>query len=252
MYIFWDNSNIHISGLEVMKLKEPNQLHELFRTDFKNLFQLVCNKRTVDSAYLSGSIPPPNNAVWDYLRNMGVSLQLLNKTADGFEQESVDMSLQTMMLRTVIVDFMDKYAGTYYEGEENWNMWQIVEKWEGLNDWVYEIDGNFTHDEVGFFVELFNKTTKALTDKSISRELYAKIYGRCYHFVHHPKWASANDTMEHCRNLTRNAVGYIIQHDLKKLPKCIVVDGHWYTEIHNPLRVQDVYSYGEGSMRFII
>lgn len=102
MFIFWDNSNIHISGLNAMEQKEPDQLKELFRTNFKNLFELVRNNREVESAYLSGSIPPPNNALWDYLKNMGINLQLLNKTAEGTEQESVDMSLQTMMLRTAM------------------------------------------------------------------------------------------------------------------------------------------------------
>ena len=102
MLIFWDNSNIHISGLKAMEQKEPDQLKELFRTNFKNLFELVRNNREVESAYLSGSIPPPNNALWDYLKNMGINLQLLNKTAEGTEQESVDMSLQTMMLRTAM------------------------------------------------------------------------------------------------------------------------------------------------------
>lgn len=102
MYIFWDNSNIHISGLSVMAQKEPTKLRELFRTNFRNLFELVRNNRNVEAAYLSGSIPPPNNALWDYLKNMGIQLQLLNKTAEGTEQESVDMSLQTMMLRTAI------------------------------------------------------------------------------------------------------------------------------------------------------
>lgn len=102
MYIFWDNSNIHISGLSVMAQKEPTQLRELFRTNFNNLFDLVRNNRHVDAAYLSGSIPPPNNALWDYLKNMGIQLQLLNRTAEGTEQESVDMSLQTIMLRTAI------------------------------------------------------------------------------------------------------------------------------------------------------
>ena len=102
MYIFWDNSNIHISGLRVMQEKEPDQPQELFRTDFNNLFVLVKKNREVDAAYLSGSIPPPNNALWDYLKGMGIQLQLLTKNADGGEQESVDMSLQTMMLRTAI------------------------------------------------------------------------------------------------------------------------------------------------------
>jgi len=102
MFIFWDNSNIHIFGLKAMEQKEPGKLKELFRTNFKNLFELVRNNREVESAYLSGSIPPPNNALWDYLKNMGINLQLLNKTAEGTEQESVDMSLQTMMLRTAM------------------------------------------------------------------------------------------------------------------------------------------------------
>lgn len=102
MYIFWDNSNIHISGLNVMEEKEPSQPRELFRTNFKNLFELVRNNREVSEAFLSGSIPPPSASLWGYLQNMGIKLQLLNKTADGFEQESVDMSLQTMMLRTAI------------------------------------------------------------------------------------------------------------------------------------------------------
>lgn len=106
MFIFWDNSNIHISGLKVMESKEPDQPKELFRTNFKNLFDLVKNNRSVDIAYLSGSIPPPSNNLWSYLQNMGIQLQLLNKTADGLEQESVDMSLQTMMFR-VAIDYMN-------------------------------------------------------------------------------------------------------------------------------------------------
>lgn len=85
-----------------MEEKEPDQLKELFRTNFKNIFELVRNNRKIDEAYLSGSIPPPSVSLWDYLKNMGIKIQLLNKTADGYEQESVDMSLQTMMLRTAI------------------------------------------------------------------------------------------------------------------------------------------------------
>lgn len=103
MYIFWDNSNIHISGLEqVRPILEPQASRELYRTHFANLFTLVKRNRIVDCAYLSGSVPPPNDHLWDYLTRLNIKLQLLNKTADGKEQESVDMSLQTMMLRTAI------------------------------------------------------------------------------------------------------------------------------------------------------
>jgi len=103
MYVFWDNSNIHISGLDSVRPDlEPKAPRELFRTHFTNLFQLVCKGRKVDCAYLSGSVPPPSDSLWNYLRSMGIKLQLLDKTASGKEQESVDMSLQTMMLRTSI------------------------------------------------------------------------------------------------------------------------------------------------------
>ena len=103
MYIFWDNSNIHISGLtQVMPNIEPQASRELYRTHFANLFKLIKNDRNVDRAYLSGSVPPPNDQLWNYLTRLNIKLQLLDKPADGKEQESVDMSLQTMMLRTAI------------------------------------------------------------------------------------------------------------------------------------------------------
>lgn len=103
MYIFWDNSNIHISGLtQVMPNIEPQASRELYRTHFANLFKLIKKDRNVDRAYLSGSVPPPNDQLWNYLTRLNIKLQLLDKTADGKEQESVDMSLQTMMLRTAI------------------------------------------------------------------------------------------------------------------------------------------------------
>ena len=103
MYIFWDNSNIHISGLtQVMPNIEPQASRELYRTHFANLFKLIKKDRNVDCAYLSGSVPPPNDQLWNYLTCLNIKLQLLEKTADGKEQESVDMSLQTMMLRTAI------------------------------------------------------------------------------------------------------------------------------------------------------
>lgn len=65
MFIFWDNSNIHISGLRVMEQVEPDKPRELFRTNFNNLLQLVKKDRNIEKIYLSGSVPPPSNSVWD-------------------------------------------------------------------------------------------------------------------------------------------------------------------------------------------
>lgn len=103
MYIFWDNSNIHYSGVcSVCPMIEPSADTGGYRTHFRNLFELVRNGRHVDRAYVAGSVPPPSDSLWEYLRNLGIDLTLLNKTADGKEQESVDISLQSMMLRAIL------------------------------------------------------------------------------------------------------------------------------------------------------
>jgi len=100
MYLFWDNSNIHYSGLnEVFPKKEPGKQRELYRTYFKNLFELARRGRTVEGAYAAGSVPPPSDDLWAYLESLGIDMTLLDKTADGKEQDSVDMSLQTNMFR---------------------------------------------------------------------------------------------------------------------------------------------------------
>ena len=103
MYLFWDNSNIHYSGLEsVFPVIEPGKERGTYRTYFKNLFELVRNGRTIDGAYAAGSVPPPSDELWTYLENLGIDMTLLDRTASGKEQDSVDMSLQTNMFRVAI------------------------------------------------------------------------------------------------------------------------------------------------------
>lgn len=79
MFIFWDNSNIHISGLRVMEQVEPDKPRELFRTNFNNLLQLVKKDRNIEKIYLSGSVPPPSNSVWDYLKTWAFLFNYLIK-----------------------------------------------------------------------------------------------------------------------------------------------------------------------------
>ena len=74
----------------------------LYRTYFRNLFELVRSGRSIDKAYVAGSVPPPSDALWEYLKNLGIQLTLLDKTASGKEQDSVDISLQSMMLRSIL------------------------------------------------------------------------------------------------------------------------------------------------------
>ena len=103
MFLFWDNSNIHYSGLNtVCPMIEVGANAYQYRTHFRNLFELVRAGRKMEEAYVAGSVPPPSDALWAYIKQLGVNLTLLNRTADGKEQESVDMSLQSMLLRAVI------------------------------------------------------------------------------------------------------------------------------------------------------
>ncbi len=103
MYLFWDNSNIHYSGLNtVFPAIEPGKDRWKYRTHFKNLFELVRNGREIEGAYAAGSVPPPSDELWAYLEKLGIDMTLLDKTADGKEQDSVDMSLQTNMFRVAL------------------------------------------------------------------------------------------------------------------------------------------------------
>lgn len=103
MFLFWDNSNIHYSGLnEIFPMLEPGRERGIYRTYFKNLFELVRNNRIVKGAYVAGSVPPPSDSLWQHLKDLGIDLTLLDKTASGREQDSVDMSLQTNMFRVAL------------------------------------------------------------------------------------------------------------------------------------------------------
>ena len=65
--IFWDNSNIWLVGRSVCAKREPGD-EQAFRIHFSHLFEFVRNGRTVDSAFVGGSIPPNNDPLWAALR----------------------------------------------------------------------------------------------------------------------------------------------------------------------------------------
>lgn len=102
MYIFWDNSNIHYSGLNlVFPQREPGNSQELFRTNFRNLFEVCRNDREVAGAFIVGSIPPEDDGIWDYIRSLGITLELLERSAKN-KEIGVDETLQTRMLRLLL------------------------------------------------------------------------------------------------------------------------------------------------------
>ncbi|WP_031405288.1 NYN domain-containing protein [Geobacillus vulcani] len=101
VHIFWDNSNIHIVGRNhVMKEFEPEEDQKLFRIYFKNLFLLAHRNRPIGSAYVVGSIPPNSN-LWGHVRRLGVTLELLERSASN-KEVGVDQTLQVSMFREAV------------------------------------------------------------------------------------------------------------------------------------------------------
>jgi hypothetical protein len=105
MYIFWDNSNIQFVGRNnVCPVKEPDANQNLYRTHFKNLFDLVRNNRAVDKAFFVGSIPPPKNELWSYIDALGIEKELLKRTAEN-KENAVDVSIQAALMR-IVIDYL--------------------------------------------------------------------------------------------------------------------------------------------------
>ena len=99
VFIIWDNSNIHYGGLnQVFPIMEPGETKELYRTHFINLLNLVTNGREVGQVYFVGSTPPKTDAIWGYLRSIGVNPETIPRASDG-EWDTTDHLLQNHLLR---------------------------------------------------------------------------------------------------------------------------------------------------------
>ena len=115
-------------------------------------------------------------------------------------------------------------------------------KWEWLNREVYSLKGKFATEEVKYVVELLNETIKVLTDTSTRRIEYWGIVNRCINFVHHN--AEGNRALEKCKYLTETIIGYLVECDIKEMPKVIplpsAIDWEDKRVIRLPVRVYHV------------
>lgn len=102
VHVFWDNSNIHYAGLNhVMRIFEPDETPELFRTYFRGVLELACRNREIGELYLAGSIPPKSDSLWEYIRSLNVKVETLERTSENKENAN-DVSIQAAMLRTAV------------------------------------------------------------------------------------------------------------------------------------------------------
>jgi hypothetical protein len=78
-HIFIDNSNLFGGAQRAAKEIEPTTPWQAVRVYYSNIFQLIEKDLHPVTRILAGSLPPGNDALWDYARNRGYNTDLLQK-----------------------------------------------------------------------------------------------------------------------------------------------------------------------------
>ncbi|MBF0339037.1 MAG: NYN domain-containing protein [Nitrospirae bacterium] len=131
VFIFWDNSNIFISGKMLASEIDGEDAYYQFRLQFKNILELARAGREIEYAIAVGSVPPELRQVWNKMEQSGVEIELFERGSGSNKEQAVDQAIQVHMLRKAI-----DYNGTP----------GIVVMLTG--------DGHGFHDGVGFHADL--------------------------------------------------------------------------------------------------
>ena len=99
LHVFWDGNNILGGGERTATERRGDPGFPVLRIYFKNLLDIVRNGRHPVRAWMSGSIPPPEDGVWSYAQGLGIRLDLSRRTADGREG-LLDQTLRERILAT--------------------------------------------------------------------------------------------------------------------------------------------------------
>lgn len=115
--LFVDNSNIFISAKGVALTRESRHARDNVRLFFENILQLALAGRDLKKAYVVGSIPPEQRAVWDRLEQAtGVKPELFERGQFTGEEQGLDQCLQVHMLRA-ISDYPDPQVVVLMTGD---------------------------------------------------------------------------------------------------------------------------------------
>lgn len=99
--VFWDNSNIWLVGRSICEKKEPGD-EAAFRIHFANLFDFAVNNRSVDYAFLGGSVPPNNDKLWERFSALNVNVEKQERGANSGQEVAVDESIQLAMANRML------------------------------------------------------------------------------------------------------------------------------------------------------
>jgi len=100
VYLFVDNSNVWIEGKRVAGKIFGEDKRDAWRLDFGKLLRFVGSGRTVYSARLYGSKPPPNDSVWAKAEQRGFVPTILERNARN-KEKGVDAELIMDVMETL-------------------------------------------------------------------------------------------------------------------------------------------------------
>ena len=100
--LFVDNSNIFISAKDEAFRREGRPARDQVRLQFGLLLQLALAGRPLANAFVVGSIPPEQRAVWEQLETAtGVRPELYERGQFSGGEQGLDQCLQVHMLRAI-------------------------------------------------------------------------------------------------------------------------------------------------------
>lgn len=104
-HVFIDNSNVFLGAQRAGKAREAHVPRFAIRIYIRHLVKLVEGNHRVHTRVLAGSVPPGNDALWDYARAAGYDTDLLNKIErdDGrFGEQAVDEMLHLKIANALL------------------------------------------------------------------------------------------------------------------------------------------------------
>ena len=101
-YVFIDDSNIWIAGQRAQgqALCDADS-DPRFRVDLGRFLKMVKGQRSIAKAFLYGSVPPPNDSVWNAARKMNFVVQIFQRSGGGKEKE-VDVAMSSDITEQVL------------------------------------------------------------------------------------------------------------------------------------------------------
>ena len=106
-HVFIDNSNMFGGAQRAARTQEPHVPWQAIRLYYRNFFQLLENGLDVRTRVLGGSVPPGNEALWDYAKAAGYDTSLLRRIAqdDGrLAEQAVDEVLH-LRIANALLDY---------------------------------------------------------------------------------------------------------------------------------------------------